>query len=221
MKQKAKMLQKAARVFIRPHKIAEGSPLPPSPAVILVRHGDLRGPVNAFLSLDPPPKIWVLSPFFDFCSCYEQYRSYTFSERRGKKPGKCSPMAALAAAAVVPLIRAMDAIPVYRGKRRVTETLEQTVERLKKGETVVIAADKDYTNRDAPVSSIHTGFFRLEPMYFDATGEHLPFCALRFDKNRAMTFSEPLYFSGEDSFTKERKQNTAAVIHFLNNETGS
>ena len=58
-------------------------------------------------------------------------------------------------------------------------------------------------------------------MYFDATEEHLPFCVLRFDKNRAMAFSEPLYFSGEDSFTKERKQNTATVIHFLNNETGS
>ena len=221
MKRKAEMLQKAARIFIRPHKITKDSPLPPSPAVILVRHSDLRGPVNAFLSLDPPPKIWVLSPFFGLRSCYEQYRCYTFAERRGKKPKKCSPVSALAAAAVVSLIRAMDAIPVYRGRRRITETLEQTVERLKKGETVVIAADKDYSNCDAPVSSIYTGFFRLEPMYFDATGEHLPFCALRFDQNRAMTFSEPLYFSGEASFAKERKQKTDAVIKFLNNETGS
>lgn len=221
MKQKAEKIQKAARFFLRPHQKATCSEVPPSPAVILVRHSDLRGPVNAFLSLDPPPKLWVLSPFFDRKTCYTQYRCYTFAERRGKSPKRFSLKAAAAAAAVVPLIHAIEAVPVYRGRRRIEETLDQTVKLLQKGETVIIAADKDYSNTDAPISSIYTGFFRLEHIYFDVTGEHLPFCALQFRKDHTMAFSRPLYFTGEESFSRERKQLAKAIIEFLNNETGS
>ncbi|MGM9568423.1 MAG: hypothetical protein ACI3W6_09615 [Clostridia bacterium] len=221
MKQKAEKIQKTARFFLKPHHPAENSPLPPSPAVILLRHSDLRGPVNAFLSLEPPPRLWVLFPFFNRKDCYEHYRRYTFAERRGKKPRRFSLKAATAATVVVPLIRSLGAVPVYRGKSNIKETLEQSTELLKQGETIVIAADKDYSDTESPVSSIYTGFFRLEHSYFDATGEHLPFCALRFEKNRAMTFSEPMYFTGNQPFHRERKQMAKTILDFLNNKTGS
>ena len=221
MKKKAEKIQKAARCFLRPLHPAENTPLPPSPAVIIVRHNDLRGPIKAFLSLNPPPRIWVLFPFFNRKDCYEQYRRYTFAERRGKNPRRISMKAAFAAAAAVPLIRSIGAVPVYRGRQDIGETLKQSTELLKRGETIVIAADKDYSNTKDPVSSIYTGFFRLEHSYFDATGEHLPFCALRFDKDRAMVFSEPMYFTGNQPFPRERKEMAKGIIKFLNNQTGS
>lgn len=221
MKTKAQRIQKAARFFFKPHTLTSCSPVPPSPAVILLRHSDLQGPIRAFLSLNPPPHLWVLDPFFQRRTCYEQYRCYTFAERRGKRPKRVSLKAALAAFFVVPLVGAIGAVPVYRGKRDIGKTLDASVNLLKEGETLAIAVDKDYRNKDAPVSSIYTGFFQLEHRYFDATGEHLPFYALRFNDDRTMTFSPPLSFSGSRPFPKERKDLAKAVVQFLNNETGS
>lgn len=220
MKQQAHIIQKTARFFIKPHKQTGCSLKPSAPAVILIRHNNLRGPIHAFLSLEKAPRIWVLDRFLDIKACYGQYRDYTFSQRKGKKPKRFSLKAAMAAGFVVPLMKAIGAVPVYRGKHTVGETLKQSVELLKQGETIVIAVDKAYNETHAPVSSIYTGFFRLEQSYFNTTGEHLPFYALRFNKDRTMNFSAPLYFTGNQPFPKERKQLTKSIIHFLNNETG-
>lgn len=220
MKQTAKHLQKVARCFIKPHKYSENTEKMDAPAVILLRHNNLRGPLNAFVSLEKVPHLWVLDLFFDKTSCYRQYRDYTFALRRGKAAKKFSLKAAFATAFAVPIVRASGAVPVYRGKRNISKTMEHSAALLLQGETIAIAVDKDYSNTDAPIFEIYTGFFRLEHAYFDATGEHLPFYALRFKNDHTMECSQPLTFHGEQPFPKERKALATAVMDFLNTPKG-
>lgn len=209
------MLRKTARFFIKPHYAPDSEKLPAS-AVILVRHNNLKGPINAFLSLRDIPHIWVLDCFFHYKSCYKQYRSYTFSLRQGKKPKSFSLKAALAAAVVVPIVKISGAIPVFRGKRSISRTFEQSLDFLKKGDNLVIAVDKNYNDRISSVEEIYTGFFRLEQLYFNNTGEHLPFIVLHFRNNGSTVCSEPLYFDDNRPFRLQRKELTKTIIQYLN-----
>lgn len=209
------MLRKGARLIIKPHQLI-GKKVLPRPAVILVRHNDLKGPIHAFLSLPDVPHVWVLDRFFSFRQCYEQYRCYTFSVRQGKKIKPFSLKAFIAAAVVVPLVKASGAVAVYRGKREIFQTLEESLKLLKQGHTIVIAADKDYADTLSPVKEIYTGFFRLEQLYYDSTGEHIPFIAVNFQKNGSMICSETMYFSDEIPFRPQRKILTAKIIDFFN-----
>lgn len=211
------LLHAAAACAIKPCHAAGDNKTLPQPAVFLVRHNDLRGPLNAFVSLKPPPRLWVLDVFFHFPDCFHQYRDYTFSARQGKRPQRF-PIKALAAAGVVPpLIRSIKSIPVHRSKREILKTFEATNKVLIDGESIVIAANVDYSNTQNPIKEIYTGFFHLEKAYFRDTGRHLAFIPLIFnEKERVMTFSKPLYFSGEKPFFTEKKELTTAVITFLN-----
>ena len=211
------LLQKIAAPVIRPCRSPKQQERPPQPTVFIVRHDDMRGPLRAFVSLTPPPHLWVLDVFFHFGDCYRQYRDYTFSLRRGKAPRRFSPTAALAALGAVPLVRLSGAVAVHRGKRALTVTFKDTNALLKAGESIVIAADTAYTNREDPVESIYTGFFHLEKAYFEDTGRHLPFVPLVFDhKNRRLKISPPLSFSGAQPFSNEKKDLAGAVMDFLN-----
>lgn len=211
------LLQKIAAPVIRPCRSPKQQERPPQATVFIVRHDDMRGPLRAFVSLTPPPHLWVLDVFFHFGDCYRQYRDYTFSLRQGKTPRRVSPKAALAALIAVPLVRLSGAVAVRRGKRALTETFQETNALLKDGESIVIAADMAYTNRVDPVETIYTGFFHLEKAYFEDTGCHLPFVPLVFDhKNRCLKISPPLTFSGTRPFFSEKKDLARAVMDFLN-----
>lgn len=212
-----RFIRVAASLVIKPCRTSQNIADLPQPTVFLIRHSDLKGPLNAFVSLNMPVRIWVLDIFFHFSDCFYQFRDYTFSARRGKHPERFPVRAAFAAALVAPLIRSIGSIPVYRGKREILETFRETNEALKDGESVVIAVDTDYSNTADPIKEIYTGFFHLEKAYFRDTGRHVAFTPLRFTlENRRMTFSKPLYFTGEKPFYLEKKELAATIIAFLN-----
>lgn len=188
----------------------------PAPAVLLVRHNNLKGPIRAFLSLREHPSIWVLDCFFRYRSCYEQYRSYTFSLRKGKNSKGFSLKAAISAAIVVPLIHKIKAVPVYRGSGNIKKTFQQSLFLLQQKKRLVIAVDKNYSDECFKVNNIYTGFFQLEPLYFEKTGEHLPFIVLHFDKYGSISCSQPLYFDKNSSFRQQRRELTDTIIHCLN-----
>jgi hypothetical protein len=213
-----RFLRTAASLVIKPYHTTQNIGDLPRPTVFLVRHSDLKGPIDAFISLKSiPMRLWVLDVFFHFSDCFHQFRDYTFSARHGKRPLRFSLKAAAAAAVVAPLIRNIDSIPVYRGKRDILHTFQETNEVLKNGESIIIAVDIDYVNTKDPIKEIYTGFFHLEKAYFRDTGLHLAFMPIRFDaKNRMMTFSDPLYFTGKRSFYAEKKELVTTIIDFLN-----
>lgn len=212
-----RFLRAAASLAIKPCAAAPDAAAPTRPTVFLIRHSDLKGPLKAFVSLKMPVRLWVLDIFFHFSDCFRQFRDYTFSTRRGKQPKSFLIPAALAAALVAPVIRSIGSIPVYRGKREILETFRETNETLQQGNSVVIAVDTDYSNTADPIREIYTGFFHLEKLYFRDTGRHLAFTPLRFQpQDRRMTFSPPLYFTGEKPFFQEKKELAAAIITFLN-----
>lgn len=169
--------------------------LPSGPAVLLVHHQNLFGPVCAEALLPEAPRLWVLGAFHSRQVCYRQYRGYTFTQRFGWPV----PAAILAAGAlsltIPPLIHSVGAIPVYRGHREILDTMGESLDALAQGDKVLICPDLDYADGSPDVGAFYTGFFHLEKDWRRRGNAPLPFVPLYCSRRRrrliigpAMTF---------------------------------
>lgn len=179
--------------------------LPAGPAVLLVHHQNLFGPVCAEALLRPEPRLWVLQAFSDRRSCYRQYRQYTFSRRFGWPAPAAALAAGAACLAIPPLMHSLRAIPVCRGRREIMDTLRDSRCVLEKGGQVLICPDTDYASDDPELGAVYTGFFHLEKLWRRGGHGALPFVPLYCSRlRRRLVVGEPLYFPGERPFTEER-----------------
>ena len=181
--------------------------LPAGPAVLLVHHQNLFGPVCAEALLPEEPHIWVLEVFHSREACFRQFYSYTFSQRFGWP----APAAALAAGAlslvVPPLIRSVQAIPVYRGHKEILETMAWSIQALRAGRKVLICPDMDYASSEADVGSIYTGFLHLEKEWHREGRAPLPFVPLYCSRSdRILAIGEALCFPRARPFNQERDE---------------
>lgn len=192
--------------LVHPGWRAEGT-LPPGPAVLLVHHQNLFGPVCAEALLPREPHLWVLQPFTRRQDCRRHYRDYTFSVRCGWP----RPLAALAAGAcslvIPPLLSSLGAIPVCRGRREILTTLELSMQVLNRGEQVLLCPDLDYSDGTPVLGPLYTGFLHLEKAWFRRHRTHLPFVPLYCSrKRRQLVIGPAVCFSGTLPFAQERSQ---------------
>lgn len=185
---------------------------PEEPCVFVCRHLDLHGPLTLARSLPFDTHFMVLHCFFHFKECYRQFADYTFSVRKKVKgPGVVFARikAFFAAVALPPLIRAMHAVPVYRGDDgRTVTTVRNAAAMLDQGGCVTVFPDVAYTSRSEKAGEIYQGFLMTERLYFRKHGKHLPFVVLHLDEeSKRILASEPLYFSD----TLSQSENIAAL----------
>lgn len=185
---------------------AEGT-LPPGPAVLLVHHQNLLGPVCAEALLPRQPHLWVLQPFTRRQDCRRHYRDYTFTVRCGWP----RPLAALAAGAcalvIPPLLNSLGTIPVYRGRREILTTLEDSLALLCRGELILLCPDLNYADSTPALGPLYTGFLHLEKLWFRRQRSHLPFVPLYCSRQRRRLVIGPaVCFSGAVPFAQERTQ---------------
>ena len=169
-----------AKVFTKKYK---SKVLPPEEATVYVcRHLNMRGPITTIVRLDFDVHPMILSCFFDKDECYRQYAEYTFTERHGKKKKKRN-FKAYAASRVVPrIMKSLKAIPVHRGMDLGSmQTMRDSLEYLKKGESVIVYPDIDYTAGYENESEIYEGFLLLGQLYKRDTGKSLRFVPLYID----------------------------------------
>jgi len=173
--------RRCARGFVKKYK---SEVLPPEePAVYVCRHLNMHGPLTTFLRLDFHVHMMILSCFFDKDDCYRQYADYTYTERRGKKKKKHNGKAYWASRAVPRFMRSVRAIPVYRGMgAKSIQTMRETVACLRKGESVIVYPDIDYTAGYERESEIYDGFLMLGQLYKRETGKSLRFIPLYIDE---------------------------------------
>ena len=177
------------------------------PAVFLVQHHNMSGPIHSLGLLPDSVHVWALSSLFSCGDCFEQYYGYTFTKRYGWPRLLALPAAAAGACVVPRLMRATGAVPVYRGKREILETMEESVRLLHDGESLLICPDKDYSSQKDEIGEIYTGFLHLEKLYWRDTGRHLAFIPLCVDRQKKrITAAEPLFFAGTGRFKEEQRQ---------------
>lgn len=189
----------------------------PAPAVFLVHHQNLFGPIHAMAYLPREVRLWVLSPFCDRRACFEQYYGYTFTQRFGWPKPAAWAVSRLLSLLLPGFLRQFRVIPVWRGSLDIRDTLRQSQQALARGQSLLICPDQDYASTGEQVGQLYSGFLHLERPYCKATGRHLPFvplCCRRSDKTLVM--GRALSFTGEKSFRQERDELARALTRAMN-----
>ena len=94
---------------------AQGTPAP-APAVYVVHHQNMAGPIRAVAHLPVEGHIWALAPFCDAKACFAQYYGYTFTKRFGMPGPLAFVCAKLVSGAVSGIVRGCGAFPSRRWK---------------------------------------------------------------------------------------------------------
>jgi hypothetical protein len=177
-----------------------------TPAVYIVHHQNLRGPVLSMAWLQKPLRLWVLSVFCHRKTCYDQYMHYTFTKRFGMPRILAAAAAAPLSVMIPALMRSMGAVPVYRGSRDIVKTISESIARLTNGESLLICTDIDYADTGSHMGEMHEGFLELEKFYLKQTGRHLAFVPIYISRtSHSIYLGETVSFSGCESFNQEKK----------------
>ncbi len=200
----AKLARFVYRLFIRTD-IVGTMPADDEPAVFVVHHQNLSGPIHALLTLPKHAHLWVYRVFFDRKECYLQYSEYTFSKRFGFPKVIAKVCAGLLALIVPSIMRSFSAIPVYRGSRDIVKTFDISLSAMLQGESVIIAPDIDYDSSADEMGDIYTGFLHIEKMFFKKTGRHLSFVPLAYNTHKhSLAIGNAIRFDDESSFAEQR-----------------
>ena len=110
------------------------------------------------------------------------------------------------------LLRAIGAIPVYRGSVKIKETFLATVAALRSGDSVLIFPDVDYTDSSDGIGAIYDGFLLIDRFWRRITQDPLDFVPLRLDTAaRRITAGEAVRFDR----SADKKSETVRVKEAL------
>lgn len=213
---KAYLLRRLARLGM-PGWSTRGWDASRGPAVYLIHHQNLFGPVHTLAFLPGEAHLWYLWVFQDRKTCYRQYMDFTFTKRFGWPRPMASLLAFLLSWIVPGLMKAFGGIPVYRGKREIVRTMKLSLEALVRGESILLSPDRNYADRNPEIGPLYAGFLHLEKLYFRETGRHLAFVPVFCGKSRkTVAFGEPLYFAGVRPFRREQEEMAQALREAIN-----
>lgn len=191
------------RLVYQPYKI--DAKIPTQPVVFVSHHQNLFGPFVMLLWYPQFFCPWILNVFFDWKECFNQYVNYTFTKRFKMKPFFAKIIAFPISIFITKLMQSSRGIPVYRGSRKIMESIKQSVKALKEGKSIAIFPSIDYSSSINEESDIYEGFLFLEKYYYKETKQHVTFIPLHVSKKRRLIIhGEPIQFSGNLPFQKER-----------------
>lgn len=187
------------------------------PVVYVSHHQNLFGPVSVLCWHPEFMRPWVYSVFMEKESSFRQYVDFTFTERFGWNQRLAELAAWPASRFVVKLTHSGHGIPVYRQSRAIMETMKDSVESLKNGESVILFPDVAYNDDSPEVKSIYDGFLYIEKYYYRETGEHIPFVPIYSDKaEKEIRVGMPILFAGKDTFFNEKQEVAERIQQELN-----
>lgn len=181
------------------------------PCVYVCRHMCMHGPYTTLIWMKPQAHPMILDCFFNYDSCYVQYRDYTFPSRYRLPKFLTCTISKLFSLMVVPVIRSLHAIPVFRGGNKAITTLKNCQMVLSEGHSIIVYPDKNYAARGDTEDNIYDGFLYIDSMYYRKTGKHLDFVPLVIDDhNKTIRELDPVRFETRD-FSAERGQVAAKI----------
>lgn len=175
-----------------------------TPAVYLVHHQNLRGPLLSMIWFNRKLRPWALSVFCEQPTCFRQYYDFTFTQRVGLPRFLAAPLAFVLSYWVSGLMPHIQAIPVYRGMQAIIKTFRQSLAALQNGENLLICPDIDYSDKNPRMGEMHKGFLLLDRFYQRATGGHVSFVPLHISlKPKCIHVGKPIRFSSDQTYKDE------------------
>lgn len=194
------------------------------PAVYVCRHSDNMGPVLTMANLPIAVHPWAYYVWCGEEECRRQCVEYTFTVRYGWSRRKAELVAGLIAKPFTALIRSAGAISVFRNSLRIRETFRESVDALKRGESLLIFPDVDYTAQEGETGTLYDGFLMLEKLYYKETGKHLPFIPVHISRaQKSLMIARPILFGESASFREEKEriiQQMQDALNELNQQYG-
>lgn len=74
------------------------------------------------------------------------------------------------------ILRALNAIPVYRNGAQSMVTLRESVRALLGGDSILLFPDVNYTSENGEIGELYRGFLLLERMYWRQNGQASALC---------------------------------------------
>lgn len=186
------------------------------PAVYIVHHQNLRGPVTVLGCFPQFLRPWIFHVFLTRRECYRHFIDYTFTERFGLPKILASIIVWPISFFIPKLMQVIGAIPVYRDRRAVT-TFKQSISALADGQSLLICPDIDYADESNTVGEIYSGFLNLEKYYHKKSGQHLAFIPLYIDQaKRSILQGKTIFFPGQKDFNEEKVQMSERLRRDIN-----
>ena len=183
------------------------------PVVYVCRHLNMHGPFTTLKWLPFHVHPMIIHMYFDRQETIRHMTQYTFAERYGRKPKKFNLAAHVMGLVAPPLMKSLQAIPVYRDSNSIS-TMKKGLQYLLKGESLIVYPDIEYTTGYDHPSEIYSGFLMLGDLYRRKTGKSLAFVPLVVeDENRRITAGIPITVS---SFKAEGEQAAAYLKNAIN-----
>ncbi len=168
--------------------------MPEEPAVFVCRHLDMHGPYTTMKWLPTELHPMIIHMYFDRKATVKHMSEYTFAARYGKRVRKFNLPAHVMSWIAPPLMKSLQAVPVYRDGLKSMTTIKQGVRHLLKNESLIVYPDIHYMDKYDKPSEIYEGFLYIGELYYKKTGKRLPFVPLLIDdKNRRITAGQPIF----------------------------
>lgn len=149
--------------------------MPEEPVVYVCRHLNMHGPYTTLKTAPFHVHPLIIHVFFDRQTTVRHMTEYTFSARYGKKAKKFSLAAHVMSWIAPPMMRSLQAVPVYRNSIQSTKTLKQGLKYLLKNESLIVYPDIHYMDGYDKPSEIYDGFLYMGDMYLKKTGKAFRF----------------------------------------------
>ncbi len=186
------------------------------PALYVCRHLNMHGPYTTMKWLPFEAHPLILHVFFQRKTMARHLTEYTFSQRFDRKPRRFSPTAHVLSWVTPPLMRSLQAVPVYRDGAKTVNTVKQGLKYLQSGENLIVYPDIHYTDGYGTSGPIYDGFLFIAELYYRKTGRKLPVVPLFIDdKKRSIVAGTPVELT---DFRKEREQAAAYLQQAINQQ---
>ncbi len=197
----------AARLLSHRMKTIWEVPFEEGPCVFVVNHAGLQGPVDMCTKFPGYEKMhpWIYAEMLDPKKVPAYVRQdYWWKPGSFFQPVLNATVPYLAAAAMPPILRSVDYIPVYRDQR-ILLTMRESIRALQKDEYVLIFPERHsgWKNRH---EWINTGWFRLGSFWYRASGRALKLYPVHVDtEHHEFRVSAPVWYDPGKRFSEQEK----------------
>jgi 1-acyl-sn-glycerol-3-phosphate acyltransferase len=182
-----RLLKMLLRLFYRRHAIRGADQVTPGqPAVFVCNHALSYGPIVITLDLPFCFRPWVQASVVSPELCRDYLEDDFVQKELKLKPPVSHWLASLLAPLCLRLMKAIGAVPVYKGRMRIRETIQASVLVLKEGWNLVIFPEDKTRPYSAYINDFNTGFTYLAKQYYLATGQSLHFHPVFIDHKKHM-----------------------------------
>ena len=176
-----------------------------SPAVFLCNHAGSYAPIVMELCFPIKFRPWVIYNIVTPKLC----RDYLETDFVKKELKIREPFSKWIAAVIEPFcIRIMDsveAIPVYKGLRKIRQTFDLSIEALLQGDNLLIFPEDSEKKYTESINEFNIGFLHLSKLYYEATGKPLYFHPTFVNKKKkTITIAKPIEIANTNSIRHSR-----------------